>query len=138
MLPTLPLPPAPPENLISKGSATSTSYPHHLLDNLLFSHLGLSGHNTINYMHPISDDRQCVRHLPGMLLLDDLLHVRQPGRRSFIRWENTRVRDFGIPSHVARSMMSWSLTRISPSSEELHLSVLQHGGEIMRRHLSDR
>jgi len=92
MLPTLPLPPASPSNLIRKGRATSTGYPHHLLGNLLFSHLALPGHNIINYMHHISDDRQCVRHLPSMPLLYDLLHVRRPGRRSFIRWENTRVR----------------------------------------------
>ena len=109
MLPTMPLPPVPPDNLIRKGRATSTGYPTHLLDNLLFSHLDVHGHNIISYMHHIPDDRQCVRHLSGMLLLYDLLHVHRPGRRSFIRWENTRVGGFGIPSHVASVMMPWSL-----------------------------
>ncbi|AES65636.1 transmembrane protein, putative [Medicago truncatula] len=57
--------------------------------------------------------------IPGMLLLYDLLHVRRSGRRSFIRWENTRVRDFGIPSHVARRIMQWSLIPISPKQDSL-------------------
>jgi len=133
----MPLPPAPPGNLICKGRATSTGYPHHLLDNLLFGHLGLPGDNIINYMHHIPDDRKCVRHLPDMLLLDDLLHVCRPGRRSFTRWENTRVRDFVIPSHVARSMMPWSLTPISQSTVEPRVSVHQHSGQQLRRHLND-
>jgi len=59
----------------------------------------------------------------GMLLLYDLLHVHRHGRRSFIRWENTRVRDFGIPSHVASVMMSWSLTPMYPIRVEPRLSV---------------
>ena len=60
----MPLPPTPPGNLIRKGRVASTSYPHHLLNNLLFSHLVAPGHNIISYMHHIPDDRQCVRHIP--------------------------------------------------------------------------
>jgi len=75
----MPLPPAPSGNQICKGRATSTDYPNHLLDNLLFSHLTAPGRNIISYMHHIPDGRQCVRHLSGMLLLYDLLHVHRPG-----------------------------------------------------------
>jgi len=106
----MPLPPALPGNLIRKGRAANTVNPDHLLQQLLSSHLAAPGHNIISYLHHIPDDRQCVRQLSGMLFLYDLLHVRRPGWRSFIRWENTRVRDFGIPSHVAKVMMSCSLT----------------------------
>nr|ABN09071.1 hypothetical protein MtrDRAFT_AC172744g17v1 [Medicago truncatula] len=73
------MPPAPPGNLICKGRETGTCYLYHLLDNHLFNHLGLPGHNIISYMHHIPNDRQCVRHLPDMLLLYNLLHVRQHG-----------------------------------------------------------
>jgi len=123
MLPTMPLPPALPDNLIRKGRATNTANPDHLLHQLLSSHLATPGHNIISYLHHIPDDRQCVRQLFGMLLLYDLLHVRRPERRSFIRWENTRVRDFGIPTHVSRLMMPWSLTPLSPIRVEPRLSV---------------
>jgi len=122
-MPTMSLPLAPPGNLIRMDRATNIGYPHHFLDNLLFSHLVALGHNIISYMHHIPDDRQCVRHLSGMLLLNDLLHVHRPGRRSFIRWENTRVRDFGIPSHLASVMMPWSLTPMYPIRVEPRLSV---------------
>ena len=119
----MPLPPALPGNLISNGMSTNTVNPDHLMHYLLSSHLAAPDHNVISYLHHISDDRQCVRQLSGMLLLYDLLHVRPLGRRSFIRWENTRVRDFGIPSHVARLMMPWSLTPLSPIRVEPRLSV---------------
>ena len=39
--------PRAPGNLIRKGRTTSTSYPHHFLDNLLFSHLAAPGHNIV-------------------------------------------------------------------------------------------
>ena len=68
-----------PGNPIRKGRTTSSANPNHLLNNLLFSHLAAPGHNIINYLHHIPDDRQCVGHLSGMLLLYDLLHVRRLG-----------------------------------------------------------
>ena len=117
------LPPALPGNLISKGMATKTVNLDHLLQQLLSGHLAAPGHNIISYLHHIPDDRQCVRQLSAMLLLYVLLHVHRPGRRSFIRWENTRVIDFGIPSHVASVMMPWSLTPMDPIRVEPCLSV---------------
>ena len=119
----MPLPPALFGNLISKGRATNTSNPDHVLQQLLSGHLATPGHNIISYLHHIPDDRQCIRQLSSMLLLYDLLHVHRPGRRSFIRWENMRVRDFCIPSHVARIMMPWSLTPMYPMRVESRLSV---------------
>ena len=107
-----------PSNLIHKGKTTSTASSDHLLHQLLFSHLGAHGHNIISYLHDIPDDRQCVIHLSGMLLLYKLLPVCQPGRRSFIRWDNPRVRNFGIPSNVAWLMLPHSLTPLSPISVE--------------------
>ena len=132
------LPPAMPSNLISKCRATNTANPDHLLQQLLYGHLAASGHNIISYLHHIPDDRQCVRQLSGMLLLYDLLHVHRPGRRSFIRRENTRVRDFDIPSHAARIMMPWSLTSMYPMRVKPRMGVWQHSGQQLRRHLSDR
>jgi len=123
MLSTMPLPPALPGNLIRKGRATNTVNPYHLLQQLLSVHLVAPGHIIISYLHHIPDDRQCVRQLSGMLLLYDLLQVHRSGRRSFIKWENTRVRDFGIPNHVASVMMSWSLTPMYPIRVEPRLSV---------------
>jgi len=119
----MPRPPALPSNLIRKGRATNTANPDHLLQQLLSGHLIAPGHNITSYLHHIPDDRQCVRQLSGMLLLNDLLHVHRPGRRSFIRWEKTRVRDFGIPSHVASVMMPWSLTPMYPIRVEPRLNV---------------
>jgi len=115
MLPTMPLPPALPGNLIRKGRATNTANPGHLLQQLLSDHLASPGQSIINYPH----------HIPSMLLLYDLLHVHRPGRRSFIKWENTRVRDFGIPSHVARIMLSCSLTPMYPMRVEPRLSKVK-------------
>ena len=112
------LPPALPDNLTRKGRATSTANLNHLLNNLLFSHLSAHGHNIISHLRDIPDYRQCVRHLYGMLLLYNLIHVRRPGRRSFIRWDNPRVREFGIPSHVARLMLPCSRTPLSPIKVE--------------------
>jgi len=112
-----------PDNLIRKGRATNTANPDHLLQQLLSSHLVAPGHNIISYLHHIPDDRQCVRQLSGMLLLYDLLHIRRPEWRSFIKWENTRVRDFSIPSHVARVMMSCSLTPMYPIRVEPRTEV---------------
>jgi len=133
----MPLPPALPGNPIRKGRVTSTANPNHLLNNLLFSHLAAPGHNINNYLHHIHDDRQCVRHLSGMLLLYNLLHIRRPGRRSFIRWENTRVRNFDIPSHVAMVMMPCSLTPMYPIRVEPRSGVYKHNGQHLLRHLSD-
>jgi len=132
-----PLPPALPGNLIHKGRVTSTANLNHLLKNLIFSHLVAPGHNIISYLHHIPDDRQCVRHFSGMLLLYNLLHVRRPRRRSFIRWENTRVRDFGIPSHVARLMMPCSLTPMYLIRVEPRSGVYQHSSQQLLRHLND-
>jgi len=106
--------PALPDNLICKGRATSTANPDHLLHQLLFSHLGLHGYRIISHLEVIPDDRQCVRHLSGMLLLYNLLHVCRPGRRSFI-------------------MMPCSLTPLSPIRVEPHNGVYQQSSQ----HLSD-
>jgi len=83
MLPMMPLPPALHGNPICKGRATSSANPNHLLDNLLFSHLAALCHNIISYLHHIPDDRQCVRHLSGMVLLYNMLHVHRSGK-----WNN--------------------------------------------------
>ena len=128
------LPPALPSNLIRKGKVTSIANPNHPMSNLLCSHLAALGHNIISYLHHIPDDR-CVRHLSGMLLIYNLLHVCWPGRRSFIRWENTRVRDFGIPSHVARLMMSCSLTPMYPIRVVPQTRVYYQSRQHLLRHL---
>ena len=119
----MPLPSALLGNLIRNGRATNTANPDHLLQQLLSGHLAPPGHSIISYLHDIPNDRQCVRQLSGMLLLYDLLHVYRPGRRSFIRWENTRVRDLRIPSHVASIMMPLSLTPMYPIRVEPRLRV---------------
>ena len=137
MMPTMPLPPALPGNLIRKGRATNTANPHHLLHQLLSSHLAIPGHSIISYLHHIPDDRQCVMQLSGMLLLYNLLHIHRPGRRSFIRWENTRVGNFGIPSHVARLMKPYSPTPMYPIKVKPRGGVYQHSSQHLCRHLSD-
>jgi len=45
-----------------------------------------------------------------------LLPVRRPRRRSVIRWDNLRVRDLGILSHVAKLMVPCSLSPLFPMS----------------------
>jgi len=131
------MPPALPDNLIHKGRASSTANPDHLLHQLFFSHLDAHDHNIIRYLHDIPDYRQCVRHLSNMLLLYKLLSVRRPGRRSFIRWDNLRVRDFGIPSHVARLMVPCSITPLSPITIEPQTGVSQHSSQHLLRNPRD-
>jgi len=72
-----------------------------------------------------------------MLLFYDLLPVRRSGRRSFIRWDNLRVRGFSIPSHVARLMLPWSLTPLSRITIEPRAGVSQHSSPHLLRNLRD-
>ena len=133
----MPMPPALPGNPIHKGMASSIVNPDHLLHQILFSHLDGHGHNIIRYLHDIPDDRQCVKHLYGMLFLHKLLPVRQPGRRSVIRWDNPRVRDFGLLSHVVSLMLPCSLTPLSPINVSPLTRVSEHSSHHLRRNLRD-
>ena len=131
------MPLALPGNPIQKGRASSTANLDHLLHQLLFSHGGTHGHIIIWYLHDILDDRQCVRYLSSMLLLYKLLPVRRPGRRFFIRWDNPRVRDFGIPSYVARLILPCYITPLSLIIIEPRTGVSKHISQHIHMNLRD-